>query len=257
VSAAGPITLIGLRGMPEVTRGSDLAALLAAALGEQELSLRASDVLVVAQKVVSKAEGRLVDLAAVVPGARARELAAVTAKDPRLVELILSESSEVLRAQRDVLIVRHRLGYVMANAGIDRSNVADRAAGEWVVLLPSDPDSSAAALRAALGRRFGVAPGVIISDSFGRPWRLGVMNVALGAAGVALLVNRRGEADRGGRRLEATEVASGDALAAAAGLIMGEAAEGTPAVLIRGFEGSSASGPALGLIRPLEEDLFQ
>jgi coenzyme F420-0:L-glutamate ligase/coenzyme F420-1:gamma-L-glutamate ligase len=243
--------------MPEVPPGGDLAALLATALTGLELMPRASDVLVVAQKVVSKAEGRLVDLASVEPGARARELAALTRKDPRLVELILSESSEVVRAKPDVLIVRHRLGFVMANAGIDRSNVADRAADEWVLLLPRDPDSSAAALRAALGRHFGIAPGVIISDSFGRPWRLGVVNVALGAAGVATLVNRRGVADRGGRRLEVTEVATADALAAAAGLVMGEAAEGTPAVLIRGFEGPSPAGTARTLLRPLEEDLFR
>ena len=257
MSAPGPLTLVGLTGMPEVPAESDLAALLAAALTAQELTLRASDVLVVSQKVVSKAEGRLVDLASVVPGGRARELAAVTRKDPRLVELILSESTEVLRAMPDVLIVRHRLGFVMANAGVDRSNVADCSAGERVLLLPRDPDRSAAALRTALGHSLGVAPGVIISDSFGRPWRLGVVNVALGAAGVAMLVNRRGETDRAGRRLEVTEVAVGDALAAAAGLIMGEAAEGVPAVLIRGFECAAAEGAARTLIRPLAEDLFR
>lgn len=257
MSDPAPLTLVGLTGMPEVAPRSDLAALLAAALTAQELTLRASDVLVVSQKIVSKAEGRVVDLTCVVPGMRARELAAVTRKDPRLVELILSESTEVLRAIPDVLIVRHRLGFVMANAGIDRSNVAERAAGERVLLLPVDPDSSAAALRAALARRCGVAPAVIISDSFGRPWRLGVVNVALGAAGVATLANRRGQTDRAGRPLEVTEVAVGDALAAAAGLIMGEAAEGMPAVLLRGFEQPVADGTAQDLIRPLAEDLFR
>jgi coenzyme F420-0:L-glutamate ligase/coenzyme F420-1:gamma-L-glutamate ligase len=257
MSGAGPLTLVRLTGMPEVAPGSDLAALLAVALSEQELTPRASDVLVVAQKVVSKAEGMLVDLASVVPGARARELGTLTRKDPRLVELILCESTEVLRAVPDVLIVRHRLGFVMANAGIDRSNVGDRVAGDRVLLLPRDPDHSAATLRAALGQLMGVAPGVIISDSFGRPWRLGVVNIALGAAGVAMLENRRGEIDRAGRRLEVTEVAVGDALAAGAGLIMGEAAEGVPAVLIRGFEGPVAADGAQALIRPLEEDLFR
>ena len=257
MSGPAPLTLVGLAGMPEVAPRSDLAALLAATLTAQELTLRAGDLLVISQKIVSKAEGRVVDLTSVVAGMRARELAAVTRKDPRLVELILSESTEVLRAIPDVLIVRHRLGFVMANAGIDRSNVDDRVAGERVLLLPVDPDNSAAALRAALARRCGVAPGVIISDSFGRPWRLGVVNVALGAAGVATLVNRRGQTDRGGRRLEVTEVAVGDALAAAAGLIMGEAAEGVPAVLLRGFEQSGADGAAQDLIRPLAEDLFR
>jgi coenzyme F420-0:L-glutamate ligase/coenzyme F420-1:gamma-L-glutamate ligase len=251
-----PLTLTGLSGLPEVVPGDDLAGMIAGALRRLGLVALPADVLVVAQKIVSKAEGRLVDLAGVVPGARAHELAAITGKDARLVELILCESAEVLRAQPDVLIVRHRLGFVMANAGIDRSNLAGGAT-QQVLLLPKDPDSSAAALRAALAERLGVAPGIIISDSFGRPWRRGVVNVALGAAGVAALVNRRGESDRGGRRLEVTEVASADALAAAAGLVMGEAAEGVPAVLIRGFGTPAPACDARSLIRPLEEDLFR
>ncbi|HEY4748780.1 MAG TPA: coenzyme F420-0:L-glutamate ligase [Steroidobacteraceae bacterium] len=252
-----PLTLTGLAGLPEVVPGDDLAGMIAGALRRLGLLALPADVLVVAQKIVSKAEGRLVDLAGVVPGARARELAAITGKDARLVELILSESTEVLRARADVLIVRHRLGFVMANAGIDRSNLARGVAEEQVLLLPKDPDSSAAALRTALAERLGVAPGVIISDSFGRPWRRGVVNVALGAAGIAALVNRRGESDRGGRRLEVTEVASADALAAAAGLVMGEAAEGIPAVLVRGFATPAAACDARSLIRPREEDLFR
>jgi coenzyme F420-0:L-glutamate ligase/coenzyme F420-1:gamma-L-glutamate ligase len=252
-----PLTLTGLSGLPEVVPGDDLAGMIAGALRKLGLVALAADVLVVAQKIVSKAEGRLVDLAGVLPGARARELAAITGKDARLVELILSESAEVLRARPDVLIVRHRLGFVMANAGIDRSNLAGGAGPEQVLLLPKDPDASAAALRAALAARLGVAPGVIISDSFGRPWRRGVVNVALGAAGIAALVNRRGEPDRGGRRLEVTEVASADALAAAAGLVMGEAAEGIPAVLIRGFGTPAPACDARSLLRPLEEDLFR
>ena len=212
--------------------------------------------LVIAQKVVSKAEGRYVRLADVVPGARAQELATVTGKDARLIELILAEASEVLRAQRGLLIVRHRLGLVMANAGIDRSNV-DAGADERVLLLPQDPEASAAALRAALAERAGAACGLIISDSFGRPWRRGVVNVAIAAAGVTALLDRRGEADRAGRPLEVTEVALADALAAAAGLVLGEAAEGTPAVLVRGFACQAAANPAAALIRPLDEDLFR
>jgi coenzyme F420-0:L-glutamate ligase / coenzyme F420-1:gamma-L-glutamate ligase len=248
---AATLALLGLRGVPEVRPGSDLAALLAAALAERQIVPVAADVLVVAQKIVSKAEGRLVDLASVVPGQRALELATLTGKDARLVELILSESTAVVRAKQDVLIVRHRLGYVLANAGIDRSNVHNAAGREQVLLLPHDPDASAAVLRATLGLRCGVAPGVIISDSFGRPWRRGVVNVAIGAAGVPALLNRRGEADRGGRRLEVTEVAIGDALAAAAGLIMGEGAEGIPAVLIRGFGTVAPTSHGRALIRPL------
>ncbi len=257
MSAAPPsLTLTALRDIPEVLPGSDLAALLEQALTRAGLRLLASDVLVVAQKIVSKAEGRYVRLADVVPGARASELATLTGKDARLIELILAESTEVLRAQRGILIVRHRLGLVMANAGIDRSNVA-AGADERVLLLPQDPEASAAALRTALAQRAGVACGLIISDSFGRAWRRGVVNVAIAAAGVTALLDRRGEADRAGRPLEVTEVALADALAAAAGLVLGEAAEGTPAVLMRGFACDAAPNPAAALIRPLAEDLFR
>jgi len=254
--SARALTLTALHPLPEVLPGSDLAALLATALEAAHLRLATPDVLVVAQKVVSKAEGRYVELASVTPGARALELAAVTGKDARLVELVLGESTEVLRARRDVLIVRHRTGLVMANAGIDRSNLAP-GAGERVLLLPQDPDASAQALRTALAARLGIACGLIISDSFGRPWRRGVVNVAIGAAGVPSLLDRRGEPDRAGRRLEVTEVALADALAAAAGLLMGEADEGTPAVLIQGARRAGAELPARALLRPLAEDLFR
>jgi coenzyme F420-0:L-glutamate ligase/coenzyme F420-1:gamma-L-glutamate ligase len=256
-SSLGSLTLNALRGIPEVLPGSDLAALLQGALEASGISLRAGDVLVVAQKIVSKAEGRYVDLAAVAPQAQALELAAITGKDARLIELILRESTEVLRAKRDVLIVRHRLGFVMANAGIDRSNIGTERRGERVLLLPQDPEGSATALRAALARHHAHAPGVIISDSFGRAWRRGVVNIALAAAGVPSLVDRRGERDRAGRRLAVTEVALADALAAAAGLIMGEAAEGTPVVLIHGCKFSWPATSAQALIRPLDEDLFR
>lgn len=250
------IQFIALPGLPEIAPGDDLARLLAESLDAMALSLEATDVLVVAQKIVSKAEGRYVDLSEVTPSARARELAEVTRKDPRLVEVVLSESDHVLRARPDVLIVRHRLGYVMANAGIDRSNlVAD--GRERVLLLPVDPDGSAAQLRQALADRCGVAVGVLISDSFGRPWRNGVVNVALGAAGLPALIDRRGELDRQGRSLEVTEIAWGDAIAAGAGLAMGEAAEGTPAVLARGLKVAAPARNARALLRPLEKDLFQ
>ncbi|HEX9773131.1 MAG TPA: coenzyme F420-0:L-glutamate ligase [Steroidobacteraceae bacterium] len=251
---AANVELLALAGLGEIEAGADLAARLAELIRWAGVSLQAQDVLVVAQKVVSKAEYRQVDLGTITPSARARELAVVTGKDPRLVEVILSESVEVLRAKPGVLVVRHRLGYVMAQAGVDRSNVPGE---DRVLLLPAEPDESAARLRAGLARQLGVAPGVIISDSFGRPWRLGTTNVALGAAGVPALRDQRGEPDRHGRRLEATVVAWADAVAAAAGLVMGEALEGTPCVLVRGLRWDAPDAPASSLLRPIEEDLFR
>ena len=253
-TGSAAIRLIALPGLPEVQAGADLGALLAAPLGLLDPPLVRFDVLVVAQKIVSKAENRLVDLASVTPSARARELALVTGKDARLVEAILAESTEVLRAKPGVIIVRHRLGYVMAQAGVDRSNVGGT---DHVLLLPEAPDESAARLRAALKRRVGVAPGIVISDSFGRPWRLGTTNIALGAAGGPALWDRRGERDRNGRPLESTEVAWADAVAGAAGLAMGEADEGTPCVLVRGLHWSAPELPARSLLRPVGEDLFR
>lgn len=246
--------LLALRDVGEVRPGDDLPALLARAIETGGHGLQDGDILVVAQKVVSKAEGRVRRLVDVRPSARAIELAERTGKDARLVELVLSESTEVLRVKPGVMVVRHRLGLVMAQAGIDRSNVAEPGC---VLLLPLDPDASAARLRAALAARFGIAPGVVVSDSFGRPWRLGTTNVAIGACGVPVLWNRRGEADRSGRRLESTEVAWADAVASAAGLVMGEAAEGVPAVLVRGLAVPPVDGRAADLVRPLEQDMFR
>jgi coenzyme F420-0:L-glutamate ligase/coenzyme F420-1:gamma-L-glutamate ligase len=254
IARTATIRLIALPGLPEVEPGIDLGALLAERLRSIDPPLEPFDVLVVAQKIVSKAEGRFLDLGSVVPSARAEELALVTGKDARLVEAILAESAEVLRARPGVIIVRHRLGYVMAQAGVDRSNVAGT---DRVLLLPEAPDDSAARLRATLARLTGIAPGVVISDSFGRPWRLGTTNIALGAAGVPSLWDRRGELDRNGRPLESTEVAWADAIAAAAGLAMGEAAEGTPCVLVRGLSWSAPESTAAALLRPLDEDLFR
>jgi len=254
------LTLTALTGIGEIAPGEDLAGILGAALGGLCGPARTGDpprpagVLVVAQKAVSKAEGRYVLLDTVAVSPRAAELATLTRKDPRLVELILSESVEVLRAKPQVLIVRHKLGYVMANAGIDRSNVGGH---ERVLLLPRDPDASAAALRSALEARYHIDAAVIVSDSFGRPWRKGVTNVALGAAGLPSLIDRRGERDRHGRRLEVTEVALADQLAAAAGLLMGEGAEGLPAVWISGMAWGAPALPARSLIRPIAEDLFR
>lgn len=248
------LTLTALPDIGEVEPGDDLTAILGEGLRRVPPGAREHDVLVVAQKVVSKAEDRYVSLHSVTVSPRAAELAALTRKDPRVVELVLAESVEVLRAKPDILIVRHRLGYVMANAGIDRSNVGGN---DRVLLLPRDPDGSCEALRNSILERYGFRVGVIICDSFGRPWRKGVTNVALGAAGVPALINRRGEPDRHGRKLEVTEVALADQLASAAGLLMGEGAEGRPAVLISGVTLTAPAVPAARLIRPLQEDLFR
>lgn len=249
------LTLTALRGIGEIHPGEDLAETLSVALTRSLAGgIQSHDVLVIAQKAVSKAENRSVDLETVRVTERAAELGELTRKDPRLVQLILDESTEVLRAKPNVLIVRHRLGFVMANAGIDRSNVPG---AHRVLLLPLDPDGSAAVLRDRLAVRFGAEMGIIIADSFGRPWRKGVTHVALGTAGIPSLIDRRGELDRNGRKLEVTEVALADQVASAAGLIMGEGAESCPAVLVRGLSWKAPNVPASALIRPLEEDLFR
>lgn len=262
---AASVSFTPLPGLPEVRAGDDLATLILAAAQRAGVAINDEAIVVVAQKIVSKAEGRSVDLRSVTPSARALELAGVTGKDARVIELILGESSAVLRAVPNVLIVRHRLGFVMANAGIDRSNVPGDGDGsasgdgdaERVLLLPLEPDRSAEALRERLLQRAGVRPGVIVSDSFGRPWRNGVVNVALGAAGVPSLIDRRGELDRQGRKLEVTQVAFADAVCAGAALAMGEGAEGLPVVIVDGLRPRAPLCGAGALIRPLEQDLFQ
>jgi coenzyme F420-0:L-glutamate ligase/coenzyme F420-1:gamma-L-glutamate ligase len=249
------LTLTALSGIPLVAPGDDLAAFLVAALRRMEIAPEDGDILVIAQKVVSKAEGRIVDLGAVVPSARAAALAKEIGKDERLVEVILLESSEVVRHRKNVLIVAHRLGFVMANAGIDQSNVGGE--GEQVLLLPRDPDASAAALKAKLDTEFGVKFGVIINDSFGRAWRNGVVGVALGAAGVPSLRDLVGKPDLFGRKMRVTEIAVADEIAAAASLLMGQAAEGIPAVHVRGLVCDAPAVPAAALLRPKEMDLFR
>lgn len=250
------IEIVPVTGIAEVEVGCDIAAMLAERLDQIGIVLRPGDILVVTQKIVSKAEGRFVDMAAVMPGAQARELAERTRKDPRLVELVLSESSDVVRAVPGVLVTRHRLGLVMANAGIDRSNIGPDG-GDRALLLPLDPDASAAALARGLEARCGIRPAVVISDSFGRPWRHGVVCVAIGVAGLPSLLDRRGDLDRDGRRLEVTQIAVGDMIATAAGLATGEGAEGIPVVLVRGYAVEGAERPATDLVRPLAEDLFR
>lgn len=243
--------------MPEIQPGDDLAAVIAGALAANGVTPRADDVFAVAQKIVSKAEGRYVPLDSIEPSARASELAITCAKDARFVEAVLRESTEVVRCVKDVLIVRHRLGFVVANAGVDQSNIAE--AGERVLLLPHDPDASAQRLRDALQARFGVPLAVIVTDSFGRPWRMGVCGTAIGCAGLAALVDLRGKPDRFGRALRITQVAVADEIAAAATLAMGEADEGRPVVVVSGLapEYFAADMPAADLVRPTRMDLFR
>ncbi|GAB4156739.1 MAG: coenzyme F420-0:L-glutamate ligase [Candidatus Promineifilaceae bacterium] len=254
------ITLTAVPGLPHIQAGDDLGALLLAALLRSGITLQGGDVLAVAQKVVSKAEGRQINLGEVTPDARAQEVAQVTGKDPRLVALILQESEEISRLRQGVLIVRHRLGFTSANAGIDRSNVPQtgtEATDETVLLLPIDPDASAARLRQTLTAHFGVPIGVIITDSHGRPFRLGTVGVAIGVSGIPALWDRRGEADLYGYRLQHTDVGVADEIAAAAGLLMGQAAEGTPVVLVRGLTLPAPEGKASDLVRPRHLDLYR
>lgn len=248
------LVIDALPGIPRIQPGDDLCRLLAEALARLEQPASDDDVLVVAQKVVSRAENRFRHLADIAPSARARHLATRCDKDARLVELILSESRSVLRCAPGVLIVEHRLGHCMANAGIDRSNVAGD--DDLVLLLPEDPDGWCQRTRDRLRELSGVTLGVVVSDSFGRPWRLGTCGVAIGAAGVPALLDVRGRRDLDGRTLEATQIGIADELAAAASLLMGQAAEGVPACLLRGLP-ERGTGKARDLLRAAEHDLFR
>ncbi len=251
------LQLIAVPDMPLVQAGDDLAGLIIERLAAAGEAPRDDDVIVIAQKIVSKAEGRIVDLTSVEPSARAEELAIVLAKDPRLVELILSESRRVVRAVRNVLIVEHRLGLIMANAGVDQSNVADPDGPPLALLLPKDPDASASRLREDIHRRLGCRVGVVINDSFGRPWRVGTVGVAIGCAGLPAVVDRRGDPDLFGRTLQTTVVAYADEIAAAASLLMGQAEESRPVILVRGLRSDKPHQAATALLRPRGEDLFQ
>jgi len=256
------LSVIAPGGMPLVAPGDDLAALILDALKQAGEALRDGDVLVVAQKIVSKAEGRYRVLEDVEPSDRAIEVAGITDKDPRLVELILSESTEIVRHRKGVLVVAHRIGIVMANAGIDASNVEPTAAGTRVLLLPEDPDRSAAGLRDAIGKNTGADVAVVINDSVGRAWRNGTVGIALGSAGLPALNDLNGTPDLFGRPLQASQVGLADELAATASLVMGQANEGRPVVLIRGLAQSvtgvdTGDGDAGDLIRPREQDLFR
>jgi coenzyme F420-0:L-glutamate ligase/coenzyme F420-1:gamma-L-glutamate ligase len=256
MAVASRAQLLALGGIPVVQPGDDLATIIADALEREGIRLQDGDVLVVAQKIVSKAEDRFVALATVTPSARATEIARETGKDPQLVEVILSESKRVVRTRRDLIIVEHRLGIVLANAGVDQSNVGGEGS-DRVLLLPRDPDTSARALHDALAARYGCEVAVVINDSVGRAWRRGTVGIALGAAGLPSLLDLRGQPDMFGRQLRSSIVGLADEIGAMASLMMGQAAEGRPVVLIRGLKLPREDAPAQSLVRPEQEDLFR
>ncbi len=254
-----PLQLTPVPGLPLVEPGEDLAALALQALSSAGIQLADGDILVLAQKIVSKAEGCPVNLERVIPSARAIELAAQTAKDPRMVELVLRESRQVLRTRPGVIIVEHRLGFVCASAGIDHSNVRGPHGqpGEWALLLPENPDASAARLRQRFEAASGKHLGVLIIDSHGRAWRMGTVGVAIGLSGLPGLLDMRGWPDLFDFHLQITQVGVADELAAAASLVMGQSAEGLPLVHVRGFPYPLSEGALGELVRPREQDLFR
>jgi len=253
------LTLTPLQNIPLIRRADNLADIILKALNETNIQPKDGDILVIAQKIISKAEGRMVNLATVSPSQRATELAEQTQKDTRIIELILQESSEILRTRVGTIIVEHRLGFVCANAGIDHSNVAGEgdSAEEWVLLLPKDPDLSSRKMRDEILSKTGKQVGILIIDSHGRAWRNGTVGVAIGVAGLPALEDLRGKQDLFGFTLRITQVGVADELAAAASLMMGQAAEGTPVVHVRGFPYSLRDGSLKELIRPKEQDLFR
>ena len=251
------LTMTALPGLPIVQPGDDILAVVDGGMRNAGLTFADGDVLVLAQKIVSKAEDRFIDLNAIAPSARAEELAGATGKAPRLVEVVLGEAQEVLRYKMGVLIVVHRLGLVVANAGVDASNVQQADGAERVLLLPLDPDGSAAKLRARIREAHGADVAVIINDSVGRAWRNGTVGLALGSSGLPALHDIRGEHDMFGRELMVSVVALADELSAAASVLQGQGDEGTPAVLMRGIQFPKDDLPAASLLRPLEEDMFR
>lgn len=251
------LTLISLPRIPLIKPGDDLVRVILNSLERTGLTFQDGDILVIAQKIVSKSEGRLVDLKTVTPSTQAVELAERSEKDPRMVELILRESKSVLRSRPGTIIVEHRLGFVCANAGIDQSNVNQENDGDWVLLLPLNPDETAANIKRRLEKISDARLGVLIIDSHGRSWRLGTAGVAIGLSGLPGLVDLRGEKDLFGYQLRISEVGAADELASAASLVMGQAAESKPVILVRGFPYPLREGNLNELIRPKEQDLFR
>jgi coenzyme F420-0:L-glutamate ligase/coenzyme F420-1:gamma-L-glutamate ligase len=253
------LVLTPLPNIPMVHTGDDLVEMIWNGLSQADIILQEGDILVLAQKIVSKAEGRWVNLVSIQPTAQAVELAEKVEKDPRLVELVLRESNQILRTRVGTIIVEHRLGFVCANAGIDHSNVAGEgnSTEEWVLLLPENPDSSSSIIRQKLESQTGVHLGVMIIDSHGRAWRQGVVGVAIGLSGLPGLVDMRGKNDLFGYNLRITTIGTADELAAAASLLMGQANEGTPIIHVRGFPYALRDGNLQQLLRPKEQDLFR
>lgn len=250
-----PLVLTPLEGIPLIQESDDLVRLILDALKRHNLELLKGDILILAQKIVSKTEGRRVFLETVKPSAEAKELATQTDKDPRLVQLILDESTEILRSRPGLIVVEHRLGFISANAGIDHSNVDEQEG--WVLLLPKDPDASADIMRTRFEEASGARLGVLIIDSHGRAWREGTVGVAIGVSGVPGVVDLRGRPDLFGRELRATTVGAADELAAAASIVMGQAAEGCPVIHVRGFPYPLRQGRLSELLRPKEMDTFR
>jgi coenzyme F420-0:L-glutamate ligase / coenzyme F420-1:gamma-L-glutamate ligase len=257
------VQIMPVPGLPLIAPGDDLAALIADSLQKAALTLQAGDILVVTSKIVAKAEDCYLNLQSITPSPQAEEIATITGKDARLVQVVLQESQAISRVAFNVLVTRHRLGFVSANAGIDQSNVGRADAegkSDWVLLLPKDPDQSARRIREGLAARFGHAPAIIISDTHGRPHRLGNIGVAVGVAGIPALLDLRGKPDLFSRRLQHTDIGLADELAAAADLVSGQAAEGLPVTLIRGVrlpDGAPSDGQASDLIRPPHMDLYK
>ena len=251
------LEIIGLPGVPMVQPGDDLAALAVSALVDAEIAPQLGDVLVIAQKIVSKAENRFVDVSQVTPSDAAKTLAEQTGKDARFCQVVLSESKRIVRHRENLIIAEHQRGWVMANAGIDHSNVAPGDGHERVLLLPVDPDASARAIREELVASYRVPIAVIISDSFGRPFRRGTVGIALGTAGLPSVIDWRGHPDLFGRALEVTETGFADEIAAAASLVMGQADEALPMVLVRGLRWTAPEADGAALVRPPEHDLFR
>ena len=262
IHCANRLEIIAVPGIPVLCAGDDLGRVVLEGLAREGLALRDGDVVVIASKAMSRAEGRFVDLRTVEASDRARDLAKETGKDERLVELVLRESAGISRVGRDALVVRHRLGFVYGDAGIDLSNArpcgaaGEASDGPWVLLLPEAPDRSAEALRRTLSEASGARVGVVVSDSFGRPFRLGTVGAAIGVAGLPALWDKRGEADLFERRLEHTVTALADQVAAAADLVAGQGSEGRAVVLVRGLGFEVGEHGAHELVRPRDKDLY-
>jgi coenzyme F420-0:L-glutamate ligase / coenzyme F420-1:gamma-L-glutamate ligase len=253
------LSLTSLQNIPLIRQNDNLADILLNSLKETKIELQNDDILVIAQKIISKSEGRMVNLATISPSSEAIELGKKTEKDPRIAELIIQESNEILRTRIGTIIVEHKLGFVCANAGIDHSNVAGdgNKNQEYVLLLPEDPDLSAQNIRTEIRQKTGINIGVAIIDSHGRAWRNGTVGICIGLSGLPALVDERGWKDLFGYTLQVTVVGVADELAAAASLVMGQAAEGTPVVHVRGFPYPLGEGSLKEIIRPKDQDMFR